>query len=144
MAEDLLELDEYFAGRRRAFELPLDLRGSPFQLAVWEQLLEIPYGSTVSYGAVAAAIRPALYEHGLEDYMRPRAVGAAVGANPIAIVVPCHRVVGADGSLTGYGGGLPRKRALLELEGAGVVAARDARREVQLTLIGDGPGGRGS
>jgi methylated-DNA-[protein]-cysteine S-methyltransferase len=101
------QLDEYFAGEREAFELDLDLRGTPFQLAVWEQLRGIPYGATVTYGAIARAIgRPE----------RSRAVGAAVGRTPIPIVVPCHRVVGSDGALTGYGGGLPRKRALLDLE----------------------------
>jgi methylated-DNA-[protein]-cysteine S-methyltransferase len=134
--DHIAQLDGYFAGRRRSFELALDLRGSAFQVAVWEQLLLIPYGSTTSYGEVARAIDLALYGPGVEEHMRPRAVGAAVGANPIAIVVPCHRVVGADGSLTGYRGGLERKRALLELEGADVVAAR-GRRDAQLVLLSD-------
>ena len=104
------QLDEYFAGDRRDFALELDLgAGTPFQQAVWAELLRIPYGETVSYGEVARRLgRPE----------RVRAVGAANGRNPIAIVVPCHRVIGADGSLTGYGGGLDRKRALLALEGS--------------------------
>ncbi len=101
------QLDEYFAGERDAFELDLDLRGTEFQLGVWERLRRIPYGETVTYGSIARALgRPE----------RSRAVGAAVGRTPIPIVVPCHRVVGSDGSLTGYGGGLERKRALLDLE----------------------------
>ena len=101
------QLDEYFAGRRTAFELPLDLGGTPFQQRVWAALREIPYGTTVTYTEVAHAV-------GRPDIVR--AVGAAVGRTPVPIVVPCHRVVGADGSLTGYGGGLQRKRALLDLE----------------------------
>jgi methylated-DNA-[protein]-cysteine S-methyltransferase len=101
------QLAEYFDGRRSDFDLPLAPRGTPFQQAVWQALLAVPFGATSTYGAIAAAIR------------RPkavRAVGAAVGANPIGIVVPCHRVVGADGSLTGYAGGLDRKARLLALE----------------------------
>jgi methylated-DNA-[protein]-cysteine S-methyltransferase len=101
------QLEQYFAGERETFELELDLQGTEFQLRVWERLRRIPYGTTVTYGALAAEIgRPE----------RSRAVGAAVGRTPIPIVVPCHRVVGSDGALTGYGGGLPRKRALLDLE----------------------------
>jgi methylated-DNA-[protein]-cysteine S-methyltransferase len=101
------QLEQYFAGERETFELELDLAGTEFQRRVWSRLRRIPYGTTVSYGAIAAEIgRPE----------RSRAVGAAVGRTPIPIVVPCHRVVGADGALTGYGGGLPRKRALLDLE----------------------------
>jgi methylated-DNA-[protein]-cysteine S-methyltransferase len=102
------QLEEYFAGERHEFELELDLRGTDFQRAVWDQLLAIPYGETVTYGEIARRI-------GAEP-TRVRAVGGAVGSTPVPIVVPCHRVVGADGSLTGYGGGLPRKRALLDLE----------------------------
>src|SRR4051812_44395401 len=101
------QLDEYFAGARSGFDLPVDLAGTDFQLAVWARLREIPYGATVSYGALAARV-------GRADVVR--AVAAAVGRTPVPIVVPCHRVIGADGSLTGYGGGLPRKRALLDLE----------------------------
>jgi methylated-DNA-[protein]-cysteine S-methyltransferase len=110
------QLDAYFAGELRTFDLPLDLRGTTLQLAVWEALLEIPYGTTTSYGELAARIDEALYGTGVEPYRRARAVGAANGRNPVPIVVPCHRVIGADGSLTGYGGGLQRKQALLELE----------------------------
>jgi methylated-DNA-[protein]-cysteine S-methyltransferase len=103
------QLTEYFAGKRRRFELPLDLRGTPFQLAVWEALLRIPYGNTCTYAELARAVgRPAAV----------RAVGAANGANPIALVVPCHRVVATGGKLGGYGGGLPLKARLLALEGA--------------------------
>jgi methylated-DNA-[protein]-cysteine S-methyltransferase len=102
------QLEEYFAGERRRFELNLDLRGTPFQQAVWRQLLELPFGTRISYAELAARI-------GRPD--RVRAVGGAVGATPVPIVVPCHRVVGSDGSLTGYGGGLQRKQALLDLEG---------------------------
>jgi methylated-DNA-[protein]-cysteine S-methyltransferase len=102
------QLDQYFGGERTTFELELDLAGTPFQLSVWEALRSIPYGTTTTYGALARALEA-----------QPRAIGSAVGATPIPIIVPCHRVIGSDGSLTGYGGGLPRKRALLDLE-AGV------------------------
>lgn len=102
------QLTEYFAGRRTTFDLPLHPRGTPFQLAVWDELLRIPFGITVSYGELAQRIgKPKAV----------RAVGAANGRNPIPIIVPCHRVIGADHSLTGYGGGLWIKRALLGLEG---------------------------
>jgi methylated-DNA-[protein]-cysteine S-methyltransferase len=101
------QLEKYFAGELRRFELDLDLRGTTFQLAVWRQLLELPHGTRISYAELAARI-------GRPD--RVRAVGGAVGATPVPIVVPCHRVVGSDGSLTGYGGGLQRKQALLDLE----------------------------
>ncbi len=108
LAEASRQLEQYFAGERQRFELPLQLLGSPFQQRVWEELREIPFGSTVSYGELARRIgRPG----------QAREVGAAVGRTPTPIVVPCHRVIGADGSLTGYGGGLHRKQALLELEG---------------------------
>jgi methylated-DNA-[protein]-cysteine S-methyltransferase len=106
-AQATTQLGEYFAGERRRFELALTLEGTPFQRRVWAALAQIPYGRTRSYGALAAEI-------GRPD--RARAVGAAVGRTPVPIIVPCHRVVGADGSLTGYGGGLQRKRALLDLE----------------------------
>jgi len=101
------QLDEYFAGKRRAFDLPLAPKGTDFQRDVWRALVAIPYGATTTYGAIARSI-------GRPDSVR--AVGAANGANPIAIIVPCHRVIGKDGTLTGYGGGLPRKQLLLELE----------------------------
>lgn len=103
------QLDEYFAGQRREFDLAVELEGSEFQRAVWAQLREIPCGSTVSYGELARRL-------GLVDPQAAREVGTAVGQTPVPIVVPCHRVIGADGDLTGYGGGLERKRALLDLE----------------------------
>ena len=103
------ELEEYFAGRRRRFEFRLDLRGTEFQLACWKALLEIPYGETRTYADIARAVgRPQGF----------RAVGLANNRNPVAIVVPCHRVIASDGTLCGYGGGLDIKRKLLELEGA--------------------------
>jgi len=101
------QVEEYFAGTRTAFDLPLDLIGTQFQRAVWHALLAIPYGATVSYAQHANAL-------GKPD--AARAVGTAIGRNPISLVVPCHRVVGSDGSLTGYAGGLERKRALLAFE----------------------------
>lgn len=103
------QLGEYFAGGRREFELRLSPRGSAFQLRVWAALRAIPYGETTSYGKLAASI-------GVPD--GARAVGLANGQNPISIIVPCHRVIGADGSLTGYGGGLPAKQWLLSHEAA--------------------------
>jgi O-6-methylguanine DNA methyltransferase len=110
------ELDEYFAGKRREFNFPLDLRGTPFQISCWNALLAIPYGETRSYADIARAIGHA---------NAFRAVGMANNRNPIAIVVPCHRVLASDGTLCGYGGGLDLKRKLLELEGAlsGTLAA---------------------
>jgi methylated-DNA-[protein]-cysteine S-methyltransferase len=110
------QLDQYFAGERRRFELEVELEGSHFQTAVWERLREIPYGSTVSYGEIADDLGEAAFPAGLEPHERARVVGAEVGRTPVPIVIPCHRVIGADGSLTGYGGGLERKRALLDLE----------------------------
>ena len=106
------QLVEYFAGDRTAFDLPLASDGTEFQKKVWSELLRIPYGETASYGDIARRLG---YEPGIS-----RAVGAANGANPIPIVVPCHRVIGADGSLTGYAGGIDRKRTLLELERPGL------------------------
>ncbi|MEA2324934.1 MAG: methylated-DNA-[protein]-cysteine S-methyltransferase [Solirubrobacteraceae bacterium] len=106
-AEASHQLDAYFAGRRQRFELALDLGGTPFQRAVWERLLAIPYAGTVSYSALARAM-------GRPD--RVRAVAAAVGRTPVPIIVPCHRAVAIDGALTGYRGGLQRKQALLDLE----------------------------
>jgi methylated-DNA-[protein]-cysteine S-methyltransferase len=110
------QLDQYFAGERRRFELDMELAGTRFQTAVWERLREIPYGSTASYGEIADDLGEAAFPTGLEPHERARAVGAEVGRTPVPIVIPCHRVIGADGSLTGYGGGLERKRALLGLE----------------------------
>jgi methylated-DNA-[protein]-cysteine S-methyltransferase len=110
------QLDEYFAGERTAFDLPLRQQGSAFEQRVWAELLRIPYGETASYGEVAARIgRPGM----------ARAVGRANARNPIAIVCPCHRVIGGDGSLTGYAGGLATKRALLELEAGALTLAVD-------------------
>jgi methylated-DNA-[protein]-cysteine S-methyltransferase len=102
------QLDAYFAGRRETFDLPLAPDGTDFQRRVWRALATIPFGETRSYGEIAAAIGAP---------RASRAVGAANGRNPIAVVVPCHRVIGADGSLTGFGGGMDRKRFLLALEG---------------------------
>jgi methylated-DNA-[protein]-cysteine S-methyltransferase len=101
------QLSEYFAGKRREFDVPLAPAGTEFQLSTWRELRNVPYGETTSYGELARRMN------------RPnavRAVGAANGANPISIIVPCHRVIGADGTLTGYGGGLHIKKRLLELE----------------------------
>jgi len=110
------QLDEYFAGERREFALPLAPRGSEWELRVWEALRGIPYGETRSYGQIAAQVGMA---------SAARAVGIANARNPISVIVPCHRVIGADGSLTGYGGGLDRKRFLLDLE-AGRLGLLDA------------------
>jgi len=101
------QLREYFAGDRQTFDTPLVMHGSEFEQRVWSELREIPYGETASYGEIAGRVgRPSA----------ARAVGMANGRNPIAVIVPCHRVIGANGTLTGYGGGLERKRVLLELE----------------------------
>jgi methylated-DNA-[protein]-cysteine S-methyltransferase len=113
------QLDAYFAGEARVFDVDLDMHGTPLQREIWRRLLDIPYGETESYGALAARVDPDLYRTDCEPWQRARAVGAANGRNPVSIIVPCHRVIGADGSLTGYGGGLHRKQALLELEGSG-------------------------
>ncbi len=104
------QLAEYFAGSRTKFDLPLAPAGTPFQLAVWAELTRIPYGTTLSYGAVAAALG--------KSPVASRAVGLANGRNPISVIVPCHRVIGADGSLTGYGWGVERKEWFLRHEGA--------------------------
>ncbi|MFF4616491.1 methylated-DNA--[protein]-cysteine S-methyltransferase [Nonomuraea jabiensis] len=109
-AEVERQLAEYFAGERVSFDLPLATRGTPFQERVWAALAELPYGTTTTYGALAARVGV--------PRDRIRAVGAAVGANPLLVVRPCHRVVGADGTLTGYAGGIERKHELLTLEGA--------------------------
>jgi methylated-DNA-[protein]-cysteine S-methyltransferase len=107
-AED--ELAQYFAGKRNAFSVPLDMRGTPFQKQVWEALLGIPFGETRTYGQLAMQ---------LGNPRATRAVGAANGRNPIAIIVPCHRVIGFSGKLTGFAGGLDAKEHLLQLEGRG-------------------------
>ncbi|MGD0199748.1 MAG: methylated-DNA--[protein]-cysteine S-methyltransferase [Bryobacteraceae bacterium] len=111
--ETAQQLAEYFSGRRRAFDLPLDLEGTAFQREVWEALRRIPYGETCTYGELARAIGRA---------GAARAAGAANGANPVAIIVPCHRVLAARGGLGGYTGGLERKRFLLELERGSVTS----------------------
>lgn len=109
LARAAAQLEEYFAGARTAFDVPLDLRGTDFQLAAWRALADVPYGETRSYADQAEQIgRPGAF----------RAVGAANGRNPVPVVLPCHRIVGADGSLTGFGGGLELKRRLLDLERA--------------------------
>jgi methylated-DNA-[protein]-cysteine S-methyltransferase len=118
LAEAHRQLAQYFAGRRRVFDLPLRPAGTPFQRRVWEVLATVPWGTTTTYGAIAARLG-----------MPPgasRAVGAANGANPIAIVLPCHRVIGSNGRLTGYAGGLERKAGLLALEGITTRADQDA------------------
>jgi methylated-DNA-[protein]-cysteine S-methyltransferase len=102
------QLSEYFAGKRRAFDIELAPRGTPFQQAVWRELLNVPYGDTITYAELARRIgKPSSV----------RAVGAANGANPIPVIIPCHRVIGSNGTLTGYGGGIERKQWLLALEG---------------------------
>jgi methylated-DNA-[protein]-cysteine S-methyltransferase len=113
------QVQEYFRGERREFELALAPRGTPFQQQVWEQLRRVPYGTTISYAALAAQVGVGAGAS--------RAVGGANAANPIAIVVPCHRVIAANGSISGYAGGVPIKRALLRLEGAAAVRDADAQ-----------------
>jgi methylated-DNA-[protein]-cysteine S-methyltransferase len=107
LVEASAQLRAYFAGERTAFDLPLRAAGTPFEHGVWDELRRIPYGETTSYGELAARVG---------EPSAARAVGRANGRNPIPIIVPCHRVIGADGSLTGFGGGLECKRALLDLE----------------------------
>jgi O-6-methylguanine DNA methyltransferase len=114
-AEACAQITDYFAGRRTTFDLALDreaLGGTPFQTRVWQELEKIPYGATISYGELAKRI---------DNPAAVRAVGLANGKNPISIIVPCHRVIGANGSLTGYGGGMERKRWLLDLERGGAL-----------------------
>jgi len=101
------ELAQYFAGRRRRFEVPLDPQGTPFQRSVWKQISKVAFGKTTTYSELA---------HRAGHPGSARAAGAATGRNPLSVIVPCHRIMGADGSLTGYAGGLARKRALLQLE----------------------------
>jgi methylated-DNA-[protein]-cysteine S-methyltransferase len=133
LAAAVEQLDQYFRGERSMFELTLNWAGTPFQRRVWRGLQEIPYGTTTTYGALAQQLASGSASGGPEA----RAVGAAVAATPIPIVIPCHRVIGADGSLTGYGGGLHRKRALLDFEAAGgsPVAFDAAWRHRQLQLL---------
>lgn len=112
------QLDEYFKGQRQRFELPLDIRqGTEFQQAIWRLLLEIPYGKTVTYTQIAER---------WGDRKAIRAVGGAIGQNPIGIIIPCHRVIGADGSLTGFAWGVERKRQLLQLEMPGIFGKQAA------------------
>jgi len=107
LQQTIQQLQEFFCGTRNEFDLPLDLVGTPFQQSVWQQLLTIPYGATISYGQHAQNIgRPKAL----------RAVGAAIGRNPVSIIVPCHRVVGSNGAITGYAGGIERKQTLLAFE----------------------------
>lgn len=122
LAEAQRQLEEYFAGDRQRFDLPLDLGGTPLQRAVWERVRAIPYASTISYSALAR-------ELGRPDHVR--AVAAAVGRTPVPIIVPCHRVVAADGALTGYIGGLARKQELIDLE-------RGSATQLGLTASYDG------
>lgn len=118
------QLDEYFAGTRTAFDIPLDLEGTGFQLAAWHALADIPYGATTTYGRQARA---------LGSPTAARAVGAANGANPVCIVLPCHRVIGANGSLTGFGGGLAIKQWLLDHE-ARTIGRWPSRHPIQQRL----------
>lgn len=131
LVEATRQLDAYFAGERQDFDLPVQAAGTPFQQLVWAALREIPYGTTTSYGVLARRIgRPGA----------SRAVGLANGRNPISIVVPCHRVIGANGTLTGYGGGLDRKRLLLGLESATLAGERaDAGGDLTPTVRTPGP-----
>ena len=102
------QLDEYFSGKRNSFDLPLELKGTDFQKSVWEAVNQIPFGQTTTYMKLSQK---------LGNVAAIRAVGAAIGANPVLVIVPCHRIIGTNGQLTGYAGGLERKQALLELEG---------------------------
>jgi methylated-DNA-[protein]-cysteine S-methyltransferase len=121
LAPVVAQLQAYFAGQLTAFDLPIELRGTPFQRRVWSALREIPYGETISYGELARRVG---------NPKASRAVGLANGRNPVAIVVPCHRVIGADGSLTGYGGGLERKVWLIEHEATHRPGSAQARLEL--------------
>lgn len=114
IAQAVRQLCEYFAGRRTSFDLPLAPEGTPFQRSVWRRLQDIPYGETISYGELARRVG---------NPKASRAVGAANGKNPLPIVIPCHRVIGSNGTLTGFGGGLPTKEALLALEAKAAVAS---------------------
>jgi methylated-DNA-[protein]-cysteine S-methyltransferase len=109
LTKTIAQLNEYFDGKRKSFDIPLVLKGTDFQQKVWRQLQEIPYGQTITYSELAAR---------LGDPQKARAVAGANGLNPIPIIVPCHRVIGADNKLTGYSGGIEKKQFLLQLEGA--------------------------
>lgn len=134
LAPAVEQLEQYFAGQRTAFDLRIDPEGTPFQQRVWAALVTIPYGSTTTYGELARSIGAP---------RASRAVGMANGRNPISIILPCHRVVGADGSLVGYGGGLPRKVALLDLERrvAGSARSTEGGRPPRISLRGGRPDG---
>ncbi|AWP77003.1 methylated-DNA--[protein]-cysteine S-methyltransferase [Bordetella bronchiseptica] len=120
------ELEQWFAGRRRAFEVDMQPEGTPFQRQVWQALLELPFGATISYGELARRVgRP----------KAARAVAGAVGRNPISILIPCHRIIGHDTSLTGFGGGLPRKQALLAHEGHRYLSRAARARRVSTTQM---------
>lgn len=119
-AKAIRQLEEYFAGKRKDFDLPLSPAGTAFQQSVWKALMTIPFGKTASYSDIA---------QGISNPNAVRAVGLANGRNPIPIVIPCHRVIGKDGSLTGYGGGLPIKEKLLALEG---IESREGRKNLAL------------
>jgi methylated-DNA-[protein]-cysteine S-methyltransferase len=121
-AETIRQLDAYFAGELSTFDLPLAPQGTPFQRAVWQALQQIPYGTTTSYGALA---------HTIGKPKAVRAVGAANGANPIPIIIPCHRVIGSNGKLTGFGGGLETKARLLNLEQPVAVRSKGEQLELQ-------------
>jgi methylated-DNA-[protein]-cysteine S-methyltransferase len=129
------QLDAYFVGELQDFDLPLDLHGTRLQRAVWQQLRGIPYGETISYGELASRVDPALFSSDVEPWQRARAVGSINGRNPVSIIVPCHRVIGADGSLTGYGGGLQRKQALLDLERRGAGGESPPPSSQQLAIL---------
>lgn len=127
IAQTKRQLTEYFAGRRKTFDVPLRLVGTDFQHAVWQELLKLPYGTLTTYGEIARRIgRPGAV----------RAVGVAVGENPCSILVPCHRVVGANRALTGYGGGFDAKRKLLQIEGFAFDGALESDAKIRIG-IGD-------
>ncbi len=127
IAQTKRQLTEYFAGTRRTFDVPLHFIGTDFQHAVWQELLKLPYGTLTTYGEIARRIgRPGAV----------RAVGVAVGENPCSILVPCHRVVGANRALTGYGGGFDAKRKLLQIEGFAFDGARESDAKIRIG-IGD-------
>jgi len=125
LRQAVAQLDEYFAYRRTAFDLPLDLKGTAFQQAVWHELLRLPFGSTTTYQSIAQR---------LANPKAVRAAGTAIGRNPVSIIVPCHRVLGAAGALSGYAGGLERKQCLLALERGATMAQSEKQHDVrQLT-----------